>query len=424
KEHLEALARFNEGTEVRNRYFTLTWRGVRFNEYVGVLQAGDCTIEVLPKADRTSAEGDKTRWRDALLELLRVCRRLPVHALDKAFLSLRNNSILELYCRLFLDACERIVGEGLLRRYRFDEGNRPALKGKLLLGKHLRVNLVHAERFYVRHPVYDAQHGLNALLLATLRILPQLTTSPQLVVRARSLAELFPEVPVGNISEQTFARIVYDRKTERYRNALEIAELLLLRFRPDLSGGRRHVLAILFDMNALWEEYVYRKLAEVAPQYGFKAAAQESLPFWKKTGAGSKTVRPDIVLRAVDGKGRVVSNQPPLIIDTKWKLPEKLTPSDGDLKQMYVYNELWLAQESFLVYPGPRPAERSGDFHLPLGVSGTKHRCHALACSIFKEKESRQVDRAIGTGILKQALRLAGLLAEPDSIPAKSLHTQ
>jgi len=39
------------------------------------------------------------------------------------------------------------------------------------------------------------------------------------------------------------------------------------------------------------------------------------------------------------------------VLDTKWKVPASGIPSDDDLKQMFVYNELLGAPRSVLLYP-------------------------------------------------------------------------
>ena len=47
---LLAIQKYN--TINKNKYFTLTHNGVKFKNYVGVLQVGKLTIEILPKADK------------------------------------------------------------------------------------------------------------------------------------------------------------------------------------------------------------------------------------------------------------------------------------------------------------------------------------------------------------------------------------
>ncbi len=134
------------------------------------------------------------------------------------------------------------------------------------------------------------------------------------------------------------------RKTERYRLALDIARLILLDHSPRLRAGDVELLALLFDMNALWEAYVAAILRRAA-ESTVEVRTQESRIFWRAPGRRRRTLRPDIVLyeRGV--------NAPFGVIDTKWKVPRNGQPSDGDLKQMFAYNELLGTAQAVLLYP-------------------------------------------------------------------------
>ena len=108
------------------------------------------------------------------------------------------------------------------------------------------------------------------------------------------------------------------------------------------------MIAILFDMNDLFERYVFAELNRAQGQFAesrLRVHGQRSQVFWHSTGM-RKTIRPDITAEfTTDGSARK------LILDTKWKLPLDARPSDADLKQMYVYNLQFGASESYLVYP-------------------------------------------------------------------------
>jgi 5-methylcytosine-specific restriction enzyme subunit McrC len=52
KHHFDAMVLFNEKNQ--NKYFTIVHKGVLFNSYVGVLQIGGLTIEILLKADNSN----------------------------------------------------------------------------------------------------------------------------------------------------------------------------------------------------------------------------------------------------------------------------------------------------------------------------------------------------------------------------------
>src|SRR4051812_26835633 len=55
--HWEALGWYNE--KHGGSFFSLTPNGVKFNQYVGVIQVNDITIEILPKVSQSAEEEDK-----------------------------------------------------------------------------------------------------------------------------------------------------------------------------------------------------------------------------------------------------------------------------------------------------------------------------------------------------------------------------
>jgi 5-methylcytosine-specific restriction enzyme subunit McrC len=53
----------------------------------------------------------------------------------------------------------------------------------------------------------------------------------------------FPELENITVTQNTFNNLVFDRKTSRYQEAIEIAAMLLLNYRPDISSGQNHVFS-------------------------------------------------------------------------------------------------------------------------------------------------------------------------------------
>ena len=66
RRELDQLYTFNDRNE--NRYFTGIRDGVKFSSYVGVIQIGTLTIEILPKPDRNASgsKADYQRWHGVL----------------------------------------------------------------------------------------------------------------------------------------------------------------------------------------------------------------------------------------------------------------------------------------------------------------------------------------------------------------------
>lgn len=337
--HFRALEKY--GYKTKEKFFTVGNNRIKFNNYVGVIQVKNLTIEILPKAD--NKEDDQTlkdKWQNALIEMLNECRLIKLNTISNAKLKLKSASILDLYYDLFLSETETIFKHGLRKNYRTVNENLNKVKGKILFTEHLRRNAFHKERFFVEHKIFDIDNNLNQILLKALIILKTIAHNPSHNIRINKLLLNFENVSEKNITEIWFEKIKFDRNTERYRQAINLAKLIILRYSPDLKGGKENVLAIMFDMNMLYENYVYRKLKSLQRNSEnpiLKVTEQNRTPFWESRG-----LRADIIVETKDKR---------LVIDTKWKVLKDNNPSDADLKQMFVYNLHYNTDLSILLYP-------------------------------------------------------------------------
>ena len=191
--------------------------------------------------------------------------------------------------------------------------------------------------------------------------------------RAYSYLASFPEIEPITIDDKLFIRLKYDRKTERYRSAMSLAELILLNNMPNLSTGKRNSFAMLFDMNRLWEEFVYVTLKQHLTR-NYSVRAQVNKLFWER-----KHVTADIIIKDNTDANRV------FVLDTKWKRPEKMLPADGDLHQMYVYYKYYNAIKVALLYPTSKTSQPifKGTF-----ADGSQTPCDLLFLPIPQQNES------------------------------------
>lgn len=388
-EILKALQNFHGEDGVP--YFSLTNNGVRFCEFVGVLQVGTTIIHVLPKADRGSDnKASKTTWKEVLIGMLREVGAFDIHAPSVSALALKSNSILDLYIQLFLRETRYLLQRGLTKQYRTEEGNSTSLKGQLKFSRHLTLNIVHKERFFVRFTTYDVHHKINRIIYKTLILIARLNTNSTIQNEVGNLMLNFPEMDDIRVSEKDFTSIVYNRKTEIYRNTLAISRLLLLNYHPDINKGRNDVLALMFDMNLLWERFVQASLSKYAKsaRKQITVTAQWPRNFWKPERGYKMQVIPDLVVKM---------NQKLYILDTKWKNLNGYNPSPDDLRQMYVYNELFNAEKSALVYPGDSNP-RHGKYYDEIGnPSGTE--CSVICLNV--DHDIRRWQDRIGEALFK-----------------------
>ncbi|UEG55036.1 McrC family protein [Mucilaginibacter daejeonensis] len=334
-------------------YYSLGDNSLTFKEHVGVIQINELTIEVLPKIDRDDIDGRK--WHDILLQMLKECHFVDPHSAGNANLKLRANSVLELYFEKYIAELETLLHRGLTKKYRSEEGQQYALKGRLLFERHLLENSCHAERFFVAYDEYDRHHPLHQLLRQGLETVCRLTGGGRLADRSAQLLAQWPESKRLPVDEQLFKRFSLNRKTQPYQEALKIARMILLNYHPDLRGGRESVLALMFNMNDLWEEFVFRRLKSCERQFGWKISEQRRLKYWTN-GSGGKLLIPDILVELPDGRK--------MVIDTKWKRPARHKPDDQDLRQLLAYKLYYEGGAAYLLYPASAESYKiEGHYH-------------------------------------------------------------
>lgn len=370
-QQFEAIARWKDRTN--HPGIELGHRSLKATQWVGVLQIGRMTLEILPKAESDRDSQERTdlvkKWKGILLAMIGRLEGFDLRASDKASLRLQDHTLLNVFFHAFLTRTEAILREGLVKTYRQVATNRTAWRGRLLISEDLKRNLVHRERVFTAAMEFDVHNPWNRILVAALRVLSRHTGNASLRARAGGLLLPFEDWSFPRLRAEDFARLRFDRRTERYRTAIELARLILLECNPDLEAGREEVFSLLFDMNVLWECWVAHEIRRQIGTRPWHLRTQSSRLFWRSEEGARKTVRPDLLLEPTGaeeealelfGGAFIVSEK--TVLDTKWKVLKSAVPSDADLKQMFVYNELWAVKRCLLLYP---------QVHLTESVSGT-----------------------------------------------------
>ncbi|MCB9495969.1 MAG: hypothetical protein H6686_03675 [Fibrobacteria bacterium] len=325
---------------------------------------GKVRIEILPKAEPARREGvlDRVRlarkWRWILLRMVSALPSIELDLDQIAGIATQDHSILEVFYGCFLKEVREIHREGLLRTYRMVRKDRTALRGRLVLGEDLRRNLVHRERVHTEAMEFDLVNSWNRVLVEGLRVVDRRTRNSNSRAQAKSFLVDRECWPRWTGAASAIPRLAYDRRTERYRNTMRFAELVLLSEYPDLSSGTNDVTALLFDMNALWEAWVLKCLQREVAGTGWTLQDQVKLEYWRAHNV-RRSLRPDIWLKPPtkhDSTGLTLFGGKlhltgPTILDTKWKVLQSPAPSDDDLRQLLAYSLRFDCPRGWLVYP-------------------------------------------------------------------------
>tara|TARA_B110000902_G_C14212733_1_gene551974 strand:+ start:150 stop:1325 length:1176 start_codon:yes stop_codon:yes gene_type:complete len=371
-------------------YFDPIPNGVKFKQYVGILQVDGLSIEILPKADK---DNDTADWKNLLLQMLKDCGHLKASTAGAANVKRQHLNLLEVYFELFLAEVEILTRKGLIKKYHKQTKNVKALKGKLEFAGNIRYNLVHKERFYTTHQVYNQDHLLHQVLSNALEIIEQFSKGSYLYDRCKRVLLNFPETTPIKITKKHIDNLVLNRKTASYSNALDLARLIILNYSPDISSGKEKMISLLFDMNRLWEEFILIQIRKELVDSDYVVKGQD-----RQTFIGSNYLLPDVVIQHKEDPRKVY------IIDTKWKRPSNQSSSIADLRQMYAYNRFWNAQKAMLLYPGIpnnnnfKAFETEDFFKNNDGTNTIQHVCKSGFVSILDQ--DNKLSKKIGKQVL------------------------
>ena len=306
---------------------------IQARNYVGVLQTkSGLTIEILPKiADKTDTDKSKA----VFIKMLRTLKNFPFKSSNLASLKIQNLPLLEIFISMFLCELEALVKKGIKSDYVALEENLNFLKGKLNINEQIKRNSIHKERFYVGYSEFLSDIKINRIIKTTLKFLYKKSNSIKNQQKIRELLFIFDEVSECEDYKNFFAKLVINRQVKHYEQTLLWCKIFLLNNSFTLHKGDDIALALLFDMNALFESYVGNFIKKSFPstilQHSGKHLVEEPKSF---------KLRPDIFLKSK------------FIADTKWKIVSSRDDiSQADLYQLYAYGKKHECSNLYLIYP-------------------------------------------------------------------------
>lgn len=355
-----ALARLNraKGDDILLPVFTRDGRpAVRATQYVGVVRLGRETVQVLPKIYR-HVDAAKDEAARNLLHLLAVAQDLPIREHALAPLLRRRSDWFEILTHLFTSHLTDAWQRGVIRGYvPCEEDASPTLRGRWRLADQLRRPERH-QLFAVTFDEFTPDNPPNRVLRFVVERLWTLTRDAD---NRRALSTLRawmdevtlpPSVSLADAQPLGLARLHLS-----YAPLLALARLFLDGGSLQLSGGGHETFAFVFDMNRLFESFVFRFLqrhrAALLPAALSECAllpqtSGAAKPLARRDGQPVFRLAPDLAFRAPDGAFS-------LLLDTKYKA---LTPADraagvaqSDLYQMYAYARRYECPRILLLYP-------------------------------------------------------------------------
>lgn len=336
QEHAKKFQKFLEEKQLAHAVdFGL--EGITTCAHVGIIRFADFQLNILPKI---IGEEDSLCLEN-LMFMLRYTRKLEIHSMDNAEISQTKQPFLEVliahYANILLNALQRHIPH----QYETQEDNLPTVKGRILFAKNHLVNAANLARTYCQFDEFTPDNLLNQTLKFVSHALQKLTSVSQTRQKLLKINAVYEDVTLRPVAYAETQKIILNRNHTMFKEPLELAQMFLQHSTISLHNHTFTNLAILFDMNKLFEEFVATALEQAFPG---QVKIQNKLKIIEDIDGipgTSYTIRPDILF----GKDT--------IIDTKYKrlsLPED-KPSEADIYQMLAYNRFYNRKNIILCYP-------------------------------------------------------------------------
>ncbi len=360
-ETFQYLEKFVLDNEETAQYLKITTKKgfgkvLQAQNYVGVIQTKDrTTIEVVPKIsslkdDEKTEENSKPKTKEdksktILIKMLKTLKKSPFKNFNMANLKSSKMPLLEIFICMFLEELSKLIKKGIKSDYVTKEENLKFLKGKLKISEQIKYNTIHKERFFVQYEEFMSDRIENKLIKTTLQYLYKKAKSNKNQQRIREFLFVFDEIGISHNIKTDFSNLKLNRQMKDYEQVLLWCKTFLLENSFSPYKGNDVAFALLFDMNLLFESYVYDYLKRNGNFNDITAQDKRHHLAYLDGKTSKFQLKPDIVIN----KGEIIA-------DTKWKLLSEDKTHQGisqsDMYQLYAYGTKYKdCKYMYLIYP-------------------------------------------------------------------------
>src|SRR5690606_32583684 len=188
-------------------------RALRARGVVGILAAGEASLEILPKID--VAPGETTDHQNAairkrLVHMLAVALDLKIELGRITQLDWQRETLLEILIRIFCDKLTEAVRRGMPRRYLGHEDDLSALRGTLDVPRQFTRHAANPGRLACRFDELSQDIALNRIMKAAVLHLSKMSRSAANQQRLRELAFVYADISDVPVPALKWGEVIID----------------------------------------------------------------------------------------------------------------------------------------------------------------------------------------------------------------------
>ncbi len=323
----------------------VTRYGVEANSWVGVIKYKNTHFQILPKliSEKDNIEDENTRAQilNNLIFMLSYTKNLDIKTTDNSKLSKEKNPFIEIlireYAKSLFDCLKRLTP----KRYVRAEDNLNYLKGKIKFTENIRFNCANQAKFYCEFDEFSENNILNQLFLFVSTCLYNISNNNENKKILKFIINYYSDIKMVRFDRFKADKIKLSRNQEFFRKPFNLAKMFVEKTSVDLSKNKFENISLVWDMNVLFEEFIFRLIQKYITDWTAQAQKGRKLLI----GANSKyrNTYVDILLENKNDK---------IILDTKYKkFKNEHDFVNADVFQVTTYCLIHGTKKAVLLYP-------------------------------------------------------------------------
>ena len=320
----------------------ITPSGINANYHVGVIKYKKFQLQILPKLINQEEDNDNQILKN-LVFMLSYTKKLEIKTTNNALLDSDRNPFLEILIKEFavslFDALKRLSPKNYVR----EEDNLNYLKGKIVFSENIRYNNVNQSKFYCQYDDFSENNTLNQLFLFVSDCLYQISSNRENKRILKLIINYFADVQKVRFDRFSCEKIQLTRNQVLFKKPFNLAKMFIEHSSIDLSKNSFENISLIWDMNKLFEEFIFEVLRKNNTDANWIFTAQKGKRLLHSDNNKIRNTYVDIFAENKENK---------IIIDTKYKKFENTADfSNADVFQVSTYCLLHNTSHAVLLYP-------------------------------------------------------------------------
>ena len=244
----------------------VTRHGIETTSWVGVIKYKNTHFQILPKLIYTEEYNEKddrnknivkSQILKNLIYMLSYTKKLDIKTGCETKLSTSKNPFIEILIREYAKSLFECLKRLTPKQYIREEDNLNFIKGKIKFSDNIKHNSVNKAKFFCEYDEFAENNELNKLFLFVSSCLYNISNDSYSKKTLKFIINYFSEIDLVRFDKFSAGKIKLTRNQELFKKPFNLAKMFVEQTSVDLSKNKFENITLIWDMNKLFEEFIY-----------------------------------------------------------------------------------------------------------------------------------------------------------------------